>query len=73
MNARWPKIAGRVTSFRPQIKELQIERDCAIKRWRVLHPDDDVFEDRRLEITSSIEVSLKLEAITKLVLSASTN
>ncbi len=44
--------------FRPQIEDLLIERDYAIQQWRLLHPDDDVFEDRRLEITSSIEISL---------------
>lgn len=44
--------------FRPQIEELMIERDRAIQGWRARHPDNDVYEDRRLEITSSIEISL---------------
>ena len=44
--------------FKPQIKQLLIKRDHAIENWRAEHSDCDVFEDRRLEITSSTEVSL---------------
>lgn len=45
--------------FRPQIEYLLIERDRIVDQWRLLHPDGDVFEDRRLEITSSIDISLQ--------------
>lgn len=60
--------------FRPQIKDLLIERDRSIEKWYAQNPDSDVFEDRRLEITSSMEISLyehiewldrKLEAISQ--------
>ncbi|MGE0521640.1 MAG: hypothetical protein AB7O60_01220 [Variibacter sp.] len=44
--------------FRPQIEELVIERDRTIIQWQTEHPDLDVFEDRRLEITSSKAISL---------------
>ena len=44
--------------FRPQIERLLIERDRVVAQWGARHPDADVFEDRRLEITSSIEMPL---------------
>ncbi len=44
--------------FRPQIEHLLIERDRAIERWRLQHPNTDVFEDRILEIASAMEISL---------------
>ena len=44
--------------FRPEIEALLIERDRAIDAWQARHPDADVHEDRRLEITSSLDVSL---------------
>ena len=44
--------------FRPQIEQMLIERDLTIERWKSEHPGIDVFEDRRLEIASSIDVSL---------------
>jgi hypothetical protein len=44
--------------FRPQIEHLIIERDRAIEQWRSLHPGSDIFEDRRLDITSSVDISL---------------
>lgn len=44
--------------FRPQIEHLVIERDRVIEQWRSLHPGSDVFEDRRLDITSSVDISL---------------
>ncbi|MGD9631886.1 hypothetical protein [Afipia sp. OHSU_I-C4] len=44
--------------FRPQIEQLIIERDRTMLRWQAEHVDVNVFEDRRLEITSSKRVSL---------------
>jgi hypothetical protein len=44
--------------FRPQIEALVIGRDRVVERWRANHPNSDVFEDRRLEITSATEISL---------------
>jgi hypothetical protein len=44
--------------FRRQIERLLIERDRSIERWQAGHSDADVFEDPRLEVTSSLEVWL---------------
>ncbi len=44
--------------FRPQIEQLLFARDRAVEDWQRRHPEADVFEDRRLEITSSMPVSL---------------
>jgi hypothetical protein len=54
---RW--LAAMMILFRPQIEQLLIERDRAVEQWRSRHPDGDVFEDRRLEITSSLDISLE--------------
>jgi hypothetical protein len=54
---RW--ITSMMVLFRPQIERLLHERDAAVDRWRAAHPDSDVFEDRRLEITSSMDISLE--------------
>lgn len=54
---RW--ITSMLVLFRPQIERLLHERDAAVDRWRATHPGIDVFEDRRLEITSSIDISLE--------------
>jgi len=55
--SRW--IAAMVRLFRPQIEMIIYQRDEAIARWQAAHPDVDVFEDRALEITSAIEISLQ--------------
>ena len=52
---RW--ISAIVQLFRPQIDELLRDRDEAIEAWRKHHPKTDAFEDRRLEITSMMEIS----------------
>ena len=44
--------------FRPQIVELIRARDRAVEAWRSQHNPPDVFEDRDLEITSLLEVSV---------------
>jgi hypothetical protein len=51
-------LTAMVVLFRPQIEELLIERDRVILQWQADHSDTDVFEDRRLEIVSSIRISL---------------
>lgn len=53
---RW--LTAMFVLFRPQIEHLLMERDRAIERWCGLHPEVDVFEDRRLDITSSLDISL---------------
>lgn len=51
-------LTAMLVLFRPQIEELLIGRDRAVESWHAHHSTDDVFEDRRLEITSSMEISL---------------
>ena len=48
-----------------EMVELIEKRDHKIKEWRVAHPKVDVFEDRKLEITSrtKIDVDLKINEI----------
>lgn len=53
---RW--LTAMVQLFQPQIVALLNERDAVIDAWRNAHPDIDVFEDRRLEITSTVDISV---------------
>jgi hypothetical protein len=46
---RW--LTAMFTLFRPQIEALLIERDRVVAQWWARHPDGDVLEDRRLDIT----------------------
>lgn len=53
---RW--ISAMFVLYRPQIEQLLIERDAQIEQWRAKYPSRDVFEDRELEITSTLDISL---------------
>ncbi|MBI3454133.1 MAG: hypothetical protein HY057_15115 [Rhodospirillales bacterium] len=53
---RW--LGGMVQLFHPQIVALIRARDTTVERWRKAHPRRNVFEDRRLEVTSSVEISI---------------
>ena len=44
--------------FRPQIRELIHERDAKIEAWKTAHPQQNVFEDRKLEVTSECDIDL---------------
>lgn len=44
--------------FKPQIKALLIRRDETIQDWEANHPNDDVYEDRSLEITSIVDIRI---------------
>ncbi|KIL99831.1 hypothetical protein CCC_02620 [Paramagnetospirillum magnetotacticum MS-1] len=46
-------LAGLVAFYRPLIEVLIDERDRAVEAWRMTHPGRDVFNDERLEITST--------------------
>jgi hypothetical protein len=52
-------LTSMLVLFRPQIEQLLLERDRAVARWHAEHPGEDVFEDRRLEITSTVDISLR--------------
>lgn len=57
----WPVncwISAMMRLFRPQIVELIRARDRAVEAWRSQRNPPDVFEDRDLEITSLLEVSV---------------
>jgi hypothetical protein len=53
---RW--ITAMLVLYRPQIVQLLRERDRRVAAWQAEHPDVDVFEDRRFEITSSLAISV---------------
>ncbi len=53
---RW--ITAMVQLFRPQIESLLVARDEAVAAWQAENPDSDVYEDRELEVTSDLEISV---------------
>jgi hypothetical protein len=53
---RW--ITAMVPLFRPQIARIVRERDAAIASWTPTDPDKPVYEDRALEITSEVRISI---------------
>ena len=54
---RW--LGAMLRLFRPQIEALVQARDVAVADWARTHPTADVFEDRALEITSQIAISVE--------------
>jgi hypothetical protein len=53
---RW--ISAMFTLYRPEIIRLLEARDVAVAAWRESHPDGDVLEDRDLEVTAAMEISV---------------
>ncbi len=45
--------------FRPQIVELLQDRDAVVADWQKEHPEGDVFEDRKLDLPSRVEISVE--------------
>lgn len=54
-------ITAMVRLFRPQIETLVAARDAAIARGHAAQPSDDVLEDRELEVTSALEISVEAQ------------
>lgn len=54
---RW--ITAMIQLFQPQIVDLLRRRDEAVAAWAASHPDTDVYEDRHLEVTSQVAISVK--------------
>lgn len=54
---RW--ITAVVRIYRPVILGLLHRRDERIVTWKAQHPDENVYEDRRLEVTSEVDISLE--------------
>ena len=65
MDMAWPSmpvniwITAMLQLFRPDIEALMIERDEAVTAWERRHPDENVYEDRGLEITSIRDISVE--------------
>lgn len=58
----WPTnlwLSAMLKLFRPHIEALLDHRDQVVEHWRALHPDQDVLEDRSLEITGHLDISIK--------------
>ncbi len=53
---RW--ITAMLKLFRPQIEALLVARDRMIAEWAVAHPGRDTYEDRELEVTSSMRIDI---------------
>lgn len=63
-NPSWPAnrwLGAMLRLFRPQIEALILARDAAVADWARTHPAVDVFEDRELEITSQIAISVEAQ------------
>ncbi len=53
---RW--ISAMFVLFRPQMAALIEARDLAVTQWAEKYPRKDVFEDRKLDITSQLPISV---------------
>ncbi|MGL3662852.1 DUF6969 family protein [Pseudomonas aeruginosa] len=57
----WPTnlwLSALLRLFRPHISALIAHRDQVIAAWQAQHPESDVFEDRALEITGYLPISV---------------
>ncbi len=52
-------ITAMLQLFRPDIETLLKVRDQAIRDWETEHPEENVYEDRGLEITSIQDISVE--------------
>jgi hypothetical protein len=63
---RW--ISAMLVLYRPHAEALLRHRDAVISAWQEAHPGEDVFEDRRLEVTGYLpidvdEITAQLEGL----------
>lgn len=54
---RW--LTGMVRLYRPELEALLAHRDVVVGQWAQAYPDQDVYEDRKLEVTGEIRISIK--------------
>ena len=54
---RW--ITAMLRLFRPQIIQLVRERDRRVSDWQLQHADSNVYEDRDLNVTSEMPISVR--------------
>jgi len=52
-------ITAMMRLFRPQIVELLQHRDQVVQSWADENTDNDVFEDRKLEVTGEMQISVE--------------
>ncbi len=52
-------ITAMLQLFRPDIETLLLQRDQAVADWQNDHPDENVYEDRELDITSIQDISVE--------------
>jgi hypothetical protein len=45
--------------FRPHVEALLMHRDYVLAEWARAHPDREVFEDRELEMSGFLPVSVE--------------
>lgn len=51
-------ISGMMKLFKPQIIALLEHRDAVIEDWQQQHPEQDVYEDRKLEVTGEYDIAV---------------
>jgi hypothetical protein len=56
---RW--VTAMVRLFWPQVMTLVQARDATVAAWQRANPGADVLEDRRLEITSQVDISVEAQ------------
>ena len=56
---RW--LTQLLVLFRPEIEQLLQERDERIRAYQREHPDSNVYEDRRLEVTSQLAIDVEAQ------------
>jgi len=56
---RW--LGAMLRLFRPQIEELLQQRDGRVRAWQRAHPGVNAYEDRRLEVTSQLPISVEAQ------------
>ncbi len=54
---RW--LTNMLRLFQPQIIDLLMQRDETILQWKLKHQERNVYEDRELEVTSQLPVSVE--------------
>jgi hypothetical protein len=62
----WPVniwVTNMLVLFRPQIKSLIHARDRVVSQWQQAHPDENVYEDRALELTTEMAVDADAQLI----------
>ncbi len=53
---RW--LTSMIRLFQPQIGHLVAARDLRLAGWAATRPSEDAFEDRDLEVTSAVDISI---------------